>query len=283
MLHMKPFHIPLLVIALLAVSPVFAQYRSLFGDSITEWTITERNDFFGYDMITLRYDTTIVVGNDTLHKVDRLSNLPHSIYIKENLANGKFWVTNSSFSFFNLFMDLSLEVGDTLANDDAMNNPQSEVDSVYVDPEGRKRIRFAQSFGEYDHFEMIEGVGTTGGLYKLQLIPFRYSSLLCHHKDDSLSYAWNDPLVINCQYTAGEEEISAGFEIYPNPSATTIAINNKLSRPVSALKLVDLSGKIVTALAPETTVFSVGHLLPGVYFLHISFNTAVQVVKVEVL
>lgn len=279
---MRPLHIPVLTIVLLAVSPVFAQYRSLFGDSLTEWTITEANGFFGYDMITLRYDTTIVVGNDTLHKVDRLSNLPHSIYIKEDLINGKFWATNSNFNTLYLFIDLSLEVGDTLANNDSMNCPQSEVDSVYIDPEGRKRIRFAQSYGLYEHFEMIEGVGTTGGLYKF-LWGSQRPSLLCHHKDDSLSYVWDNPLVINCQYTAGVEEVSAGFSVYPNPSGSTIAIQNKLNRPVDALKLVDLSGKTVIAPAPETTVLSVGHLETGVYFLQITFDSVVQVIKLEVL
>lgn len=279
---MRSLHIPLLTIALLFTFPAFAQYRSLFGDSLTEWTITEANGFFGHDMITLRYDTTIVVGNDTLHKVDRLSNLPHSIYIKEDLINGKFWATNSNFNTLYLFMDLSLEVGDTLANDDSLNNPQSEVDSVYVDPEGRKRIRFAQSFGGYDHFEMIEGVGTTGGLYKF-LFGMQRPSLLCHHKDDSLSYVWDNPLVINCQYTAGVEEISAEFTVYPNPSGNTIAIQNKLNRPVNNLKLLDLSGKTVVEPDPKTTVLSVGHLEPGVYFLQITFDSVVQVIKLEVL
>lgn len=253
-----------------------AQYQSLFGDSVTEWKLQEPDTYFGLSDLFYRSDTILVVGIDTFHRVEKNSDMYPSanetLYIKEDLQAGKYWAYNESLSSFSLLMDLELQLGDELGVNNWFVSEQAEVDSVYLDTEGRKHIRFNSGRGFINKFEMIEGVGTSCGIGRFHIAQLD-SYLICQSKDELLFYEWNHPSVQNCHYsTLGIEENTVDFQLFPNPASDQVQLKTEIPIDLSQLVLSDAIGQKIDLNWISEDSFSVNQLQSGLYFMTYSLD-----------
>lgn len=269
-------------------TPAFSQYQSLFGDSVTKWNLVQPTAYFSNEMVYWYSDSLVEVNGDTLHRVVfSASENDQLIYVKENVSAGKAWAcSDATATNCELFFDLGLQNGDSIAIGGYPFNSSEElihVDSVYWDQDGKKHIRFTESYAYYDHFEMMEGVGTAAGLFKFQLNSFSESTLVCQQKDGQSNYVFNHPAVENCQFVLGIDELeSANWHIYPNPVSDFILLENKSVVSAESIALLDLSGKVVRTFEKSSVQLDVQDVLPGMYFVQLVTKTGNSVCKVEI-
>lgn len=235
-------------------SSVYGQYQSLFGSQTTEWMLVE--DWSNLDdPLFVNYQLHV---SDTIHEGDSIyyhieggfffstGNILESYFIKEDTLLGKAWARKDSTFPWVLFYDLSLQIGDTIENQDFLNSSQSIVDSVYFDNLNRKHIRFLDSYNLHERFEFIEGVGTTQGLVKMTWYMLRRPSLLCQFKDGVQTYSFENPLVVNCNYSleVNEKELKH-FNLSPNPSNGHVSLEIPENVKVTEINVLNMQGQVV--------------------------------------
>jgi hypothetical protein len=71
-----------------------------------------------------------------------------------------------------------------------------------------------------------------------------------------------------CDFTAGLNELSAGFEMYPNPTRSNIAIS-WTAQGETALTLSDLNGKVLWSATTQASNYALdlSNFAPGVYLI----------------
>ena len=257
---------------------VYGQYQSLFGSQTTEWKLVE--DWSNLDdPLFVNYQLHV---SDTIHEGDSIyyhieggfsfstGNILESYFIKEDTLLGKAWTRKDSTFPWVLFYDLSLQIGDTIENQDFLNSSQSIVDSVYFDNLNRKHIRFLDSYNLHERFEFIEGVGTTQGLVKMTWYMLRRPSLLCQFKDGLQTYSFENPLVVNCNYSldVNEKELKH-FNLAPNPSNGHVSLEIPENVKVLEINVLNMQGQVVFHQKGTMNGLNLSFLEDGNYIVHI--------------
>ncbi len=80
--------------------------------------------------------------------------------------------------------------------------------------------------------------------------------------------------------TGIEADFFSEFYIYPNPATNIINIAPRQSEPLTGLRLVDLSGKVVATYPANTTQINVTGMGKGIYVLALQCNEDVYYTKV---
>ena len=176
-------------------------YRSVFGDSVTVWTEAymvlsseagEASRCRSYIRLAFSNDTVVVSGEKYIRVVSGDYNVPSNYFfinhcygdvvLRESLDHSKLYGyyyddENENIYIYPdsaeiLFMDLSLNAGDTLKNgvwQPSENIPPLIIDSVYYQ-NGQKHLRtnLVRRWNRtnfMDTMEFVEGVGPTWGMY----------------------------------------------------------------------------------------------------------------------
>lgn len=181
---MKKF---LFILYLIAISCSFSysQYKSVFGESETQWTIKSSN-LHGIvtDTLTAENDTII---DDLTYRIISSSDPWHTIYLHENLEEGQWSYFTDVEPTERFLMDLSLNVGDTFYVGGAwLAEPgYYQVDSVFEKDERKHvQINLPLHFANDEKLTFIEGVGPNTGLSYQEPTTGRLNPyLLCYWKD----------------------------------------------------------------------------------------------------
>ncbi|MFZ4455142.1 MAG: T9SS type A sorting domain-containing protein [Bacteroidales bacterium] len=200
---MKTKLLALLLLVMISLLSASAQYKSVFGSKSTSW-----NQLFD-DNSTIFTDSLFVTGdtivNSILYKTIGLlsrNDFENGYYLlRETPDRSKVYMYFPEKVFPNmikrefLVMDLNLNVHDSFLIEEANSSQTIFVDSVFIDSENRKHVRFAKRVTNFlgdENFEFIEGIGTNLGLfYKGVMFDYwapSHNYLLCSHQNDTVSY-----------------------------------------------------------------------------------------------
>jgi hypothetical protein len=74
----------------------------------------------------------------------------------------------------------------------------------------------------------------------------------------------------SCDFTAGIETLAGSFVVYPNPTSSTVFVDNSLGLALDKIELIDMSGRVVLAVTKgnfsnELAELNVSNLTTGVY------------------
>jgi hypothetical protein len=74
----------------------------------------------------------------------------------------------------------------------------------------------------------------------------------------------------SCDFTAGIEILAGSFVVYPNPTSSTVFVDNSLGLALDKIELIDMSGRVVLAVnkgdfSNELAELNVSNLTTGVY------------------
>jgi hypothetical protein len=109
----------------------------------------------------------------------------------------------------------------------------------------------------------LDTSGTSGGTYNYT---YTASNGVC--PDESTTVA----VVVNagCDFTAGITDLAAGFELYPNPTRSTVQVIWMTAGNAKVL-LTDLNGKVLSSqqVAEQETTLDLSTYTPGVYIVTI--------------
>ena len=107
----------------------------------------------------------------------------------------------------------------------------------------------------------VDTSGTTGGN-----ITYTYTASNGVCPDESTTVT----VVVNggCDFTAGLDELAAGFELYPNPTRSSVAIS-WTAKGETTLTLTDLNGKVLLNAVSQASQYAMdlSNFAPGVYIV----------------
>jgi hypothetical protein len=107
----------------------------------------------------------------------------------------------------------------------------------------------------------VDTSGTTGGS-----VTYTYTASNGVCPDESTTVT----VVVNggCDFTAGLDELAAGFELYPNPTRSSVAIS-WTAKGETTLTLTDLNGKVLLNAVSQASQYAMdlSNFAPGVYIL----------------
>jgi hypothetical protein len=107
----------------------------------------------------------------------------------------------------------------------------------------------------------VDTSGTTGGN-----VTYTYTASNGVCPDESTTVT----VVVNggCDFTAGLDELAAGFELYPNPTRSSVAIS-WTAKGETTLTLTDLNGKVLLNAVSQASQYAMdlSNFSPGVYIL----------------
>lgn len=107
----------------------------------------------------------------------------------------------------------------------------------------------------------VDTSGTTGGN-----VTYTYTASNGVCPDESTTVT----VVVNggCDFTAGLDELAAGFELYPNPTRSSVAIS-WTAKGETTLTLTDLNGKILLNAVSQASQYAMdlSNFAPGVYIV----------------
>jgi hypothetical protein len=121
----------------------------------------------------------------------------------------------------------------------------------------------------------LDTSGTSGGTFNYT---YTASNGVC--PDESTTVA----VVVNagCDFTAGITDLAAGFELYPNPTRSTVQVTWITAGNAKVL-LTDLNGKVLSSqqVAEQETVLDLSAYTPGVYI--VTIQTGEQVLTQRIV
>ncbi len=107
----------------------------------------------------------------------------------------------------------------------------------------------------------VDTSGTTGGN-----VTYTYTASNGVCPDESTTVT----VVVNggCDFTAGLDELAAGFELYPNPTRSSVAIS-WTAKGETTLTLTDLNGKVSLSAVSQASQYAMdlSNFAPGVYIV----------------
>jgi hypothetical protein len=107
----------------------------------------------------------------------------------------------------------------------------------------------------------VDTSGTTGGN-----VTYTYTASNGVCPDESTTVT----VVVNggCDFTAGLDELAAGFELYPNPTRSSVAIS-WTAKGETTLTLTDLNGKVLLNAVSQASQYAMdlSNFAPGVYIV----------------
>ena len=210
--------------------------------------------------------------------------------LRQDSANKKVFSVNTS-NADTLLYDFNKNVGDTLhlwAGHSYTCTIQS-IDSVLIGNNYHKRFNIFMASTSYSGISMIEGIGSTagifGGITRLSYFsngsPNQGPKLVCfsHKTDvypsDSSSCTLLSPTTgIVKQVNSDANQII----IYPNPSNSIVGVTLLGNNKVEEISLVDVLGKEV--LTTKETIIDVSSLQEGIYFVQVKTADGVATKKI---
>ena len=121
----------------------------------------------------------------------------------------------------------------------------------------------------------LDTSGTSGGTFNYT---YTASNGVC--PDESTTVA----VVVNagCDFTAGITDLAAGFELYPNPTRSTVQVTWMTTGNAKVL-LTDLNGKVLSSqqVAEQETTLDLSAYTPGVYI--VTIQTGEQVLTQRIV
>lgn len=262
-----------------------AQYHSMLSEShywrgvVYGWGT---NDYYQH----IDGDTTIAFN--TYKKVYTSSTLNGTQYLmgmlREELDSGKVYMLNGTES---LLYDFSLGEGESTTIHGAgaeMVITITDVDSVMVGNELRKRLSFQDAWGPS---YWIDGVGSSYGPFDAALGPIAdYSpQLLCFYENNSI--VWSNPVSSqSCDAqlsTKSFEDLK--IEVNPNPFDEGFVIRTNYTGGENfKMSIYDLAGRQVhqqQLMGNSQQMVSLPDLPAGLYLLTLSRNDNVVSIKLE--
>lgn len=269
-------------------------YHSIFSSDTTKWNVFECLPDAGGTIVYYSYSDTLI--NDKVYHIMFRENLYFAEqelkydkqlcgYVHEDTISGKYWFLKQvDFNNYEeaLFMDLSLQKGDTFAviSDFRYMFPDSViVDSVYY-IDNKKIITINKL--NYDCYneakvQFIEGVGPTYGFYmgEFNEQPEPYT-LLCKFDDDVKTYSIDKEYFIDCYHDGGsgvnDDEFGKSISIFPNPSQGKLSILIENFDSSINYEIINTLGRVITK---GTLLKSINDLKineNGVFFIRLSNN-----------
>lgn len=310
-----------IAIALLACTATTAQdtatvYRSVFGDSVTEWYDMYYSIGIDCAMATTAYvcqssdDTVTLGGKQYLYSEWHFDNgfyfEDEILYLRESEDHSRLYArlyiphTDSILPEI-LIMDLNLNVGDTLDKSNleqwltAFPNMYSEALTIVIDSiryiDGRKYLYTRYSQYPWHNLVFIEGVGPSMGMYYPAVRYYQeFSLLLCCYKDTEPVYrvpfddvrVFCDTVencVIRCGFGGITELDKSVVSIYPNPADDYIVCDGDFAEPRRAL-IFNASGKVVgVSHIVGGSKVDISSLNPGIYFLTVGDGRSLKTHK----
>ncbi len=246
-------------------------YKSMFGTDSTQWRMYMSSTAGGdwIDDYAAEKDTSI---NGLSYK--KVVSEHSWYFFREDLVHGKIWLRQICDTGEVLFMDYTLQKGDTLKLQCFANvDTAGIIDSIFT-VAGRKHFRLKM----YDalineQFEFIEGVGWNEGFSIIGgcASPQGDRLLLCAYQDGQQVF-FNKYFGGNCNPLQVKDVGLRKFTISPNPAGDFLDIHFR--HPAGSncnMEIYDANGRKVRViffkqgLARER--IDISCLLPGLYFL----------------
>lgn len=256
-------HILILSLSFLFFSNSYA-YRSIFGQTSTEWIIT-----YGSMLMTGETDT-FFISKDTMvygvlyKKVSSNNSFSYEGLLREDTVSGKVWYRTMSPNAIAgldtvemLTFDFSLQKDDTFNMRNinygtyfTFDDSLKKVDTVYY-VNGLRYIQFKSLYplgGTYEPPIMIEGIGSNWGVLWKEFNAFMNSDhyLVCSYKDGVQTSYVNVRYNGSCQSpTAIKENTNAAnrIEVYPQPANDFIYIKDA-GDAIASLKMRNVQGRV---------------------------------------
>jgi len=267
-------------------------YKSLFGNNSTSWNISfEQGNWYDTDSLVAISDTVIDAMNYKI--IEQMSYVfyePQKYYVREDTNSGKYYIRSvSDLQKEILFMDLSLNVGDTFF---ITNCPFYTGDSLgilvdsvyYINNLKVIKTNYQLYIGPLEYIRFYESIGPNNGLnylYQAYMIHSHFI-LQCNFKDDTLCFhnpsGRRETWPCHTSYAVSvpeQEKMSIVKSVYPNP--TNSLLNIELSEMFSGnLLLYNIYGQLVYESTVENILnyeINVNDLEPGYYFLKLFSNS----------
>lgn len=256
------------------------QYLSLFGESETQWTLKSSNlHGIQTDTLTAKNDTLI---NNVSFRIISSSDPWQTIYLHEDLAEGRWSYFTDLEPTERLLMDLSLNVGDTFYVGGVWlaTSGYYEVDSVYVKNQRKHvRLNLPLYFADDEKLTFIEGIGPNTGISYLDTESINITPyLLCYWRDgmQEFSNLYHDGKCSIFSFTNidSSKHRASFFNISPNP-VTQNHFEITFDEPFKGnIVLVDIRGFLVlketiTESLLRKTIFLPGLKQTGVFLLRV--------------
>lgn len=198
------------------------------------------------------------------------------------VSGQKVWVIPSGLSEEILLYDFGVEIGDTLhlqfLDIDAVVDYYTEsIETILIDGEARKMIRFQTSYGIPDVW--IEGIGSImGPLDRGFFVIDAQPGLTCYLKEGEVIYKTEETQScengLTCAIVTSSEEApqANAIKIFPNPANADVWVESEIQGPI-LVEIFAADGRLISKAAfPDgqmarvnTTAFA-----PGIYAFKIS-------------
>jgi len=280
------------MILLLTTTLCNGQYKSVFGEDLTEWYISYTS--FGHgpgfcEVAVITIEEDVEIDGLVYKKVSGIN-----MYFREDTILGKVWRRWWGGETEHLIMDLSLSVGDTIfLNDNSdfhvVHCSMAIADSIYYDENGKNIITNCLAFscamntmtsGDGNvPLKFIEGVGPNVGFYYGGHWHGEGSLLLCTFKDGVQEYhntEFDSPCdTVFYDYTQIEKnENNTNIEIFPNPITNNIFTVEFESPFTGKLILINGLGNTVLNRKVNSNTTNITVNLPnfpaGLYYLMVT-------------
>ncbi len=280
----------------------FCQFKSLFGDNSTKYSIFETIS-----------DGSEVNEHSSLGIIEDDGYLYHQIQyylIREDTVTGKVWRRTSLSEDEVLFMDMSLNIGDTMylsqSNfiDLAYASPDNQgyalVQNVFYNEYGKNielnchtnnhLMAYYTSPVESIPLRFIEGIGPNYSMLYGLIYPSN-TYLVCSYKDDTLAFTNTE--FNTCDSTlfwvVGEAGINEAIKTFPKMECSCYPNSNYSSYSILCpdsftgnISIYNIHGKTLfsTEINKELSFeVSLKNFESGIYILNFSNNTGYQPLK----
>lgn len=88
---------------------------------------------------------------------------------------------------------------------------------------------------------------------------------------------WDVSGVNGAEIPSGANDIGLG--LFPNPVSDELSVRLSEDISVEQMTICDIRGRIVASLRPADASFSVGHLLPGLYYLSVQTTESKRAIQ----
>jgi hypothetical protein len=262
------------------------------ADSTSEWRIiTQEFDGMCVNCHDSRYfiNGEIIINDKVFYKLYRSGVFYQEIgeppgpcdeqYTFQNDYLGGLRTESGRVYFYNgyeevLLYDFTLGVGDTLYSHISPGLIISEIDSVLVGEEYRKRYNFFN--GEWYCNWMVEGIGHERGLIEPMFMPLEYySEFFCYAENHIPIFPEGIQCVINVGINDSERNQDI-IQLFPNPSTGKIYMTIYCDyQKLLTYSLSSVTGQVIfkkncyLGIGKNTIKLDTDNLDPGFYFMAI--------------
>lgn len=260
-----------------------ARWRMSYGMSVAFCA-----GFAGEAQYEITGDT--ILGSQTYHKIYEISYSvsPNCFMpsgngfvcgIRED-SSKHIWIRFDASQPEELLYDFNLVVGDTVytMQNCACDAIVTSIDSILIGSTYRKQFNISRNFNcGAGTIQIIEGIGSTGGLLECFGWLEASSNLTCFWQDGQVLYPYPTaicaPLIENVSAIEPEKTLI----VSPNPATEQVVVSSPDGLATAmTMSIIDVNGQIVRSeiILPMNDVITIGRagLPPGMYILKLSNN-----------